>query len=352
LMYGSQRPRSAKEPQTISLEYLRPLVLRFILMETNGNTGLPGEFRIDNENAGKRIDVLASELSGISRSQIHHLIERGFLTVNALSTKPNYKTKSGDTISINVPVKEQRLIKENLFVEILFHDDYLIVVNKPAGMVVYPGAGHGTGTLMNAVAYHSPKLASIGAPLRPGVVHRLDKDTSGVMVIALDDGAYYGLVEQFRERTIDRRYKALVYGNLREDRGQISLRIGRSESDRKKMSTRVRRGKEAVTTWNVVERFGAATLIEAKLGTGRTHQIRVHFASIGHPVLGDMTYGRKTQVEAGRKKIVFPRQMLHAELLGFVHPLTGQYMKFRSDPPEDMQQIIETLRELKPSQVR
>ncbi len=319
-------------------------------METNAHTVLPGEFRIENENAGKRIDILSSELSGLSRSQIHNLIEKGLLTVNTQRTKPNYKAKPGDRILLHLFVEEQKLIKEDLPVAIFFKDDFLIVVDKPAGLVVYPAAGHSTGTIMNAIAYHSPKLASIGAPLRPGVVHRLDKDTSGVMVVALDDGAYYGLVEQFRERTIDRRYKALVYGNLREDRGQISLRIGRSESDRKKMSTRVKRGKEAVTAWNVVERFGIATLIEAKLGTGRTHQIRVHFASIGHPVLGDLTYGKKTQVEAGRKKIVFPRQMLHAELLGFTHPVNGRCMKFRSDLPEDMRQIIEALRELKPSQ--
>jgi 23S rRNA pseudouridine1911/1915/1917 synthase len=318
-------------------------------METNGNTVLPGEFRIDSEDAGKRIDILASEKSGTSRSQIHHLIEKGLLTVNAQRTKPNYKAKAGDMISLHMPVEDQKLIKEDLPVEILAMDDFLIVVNKPAGLVVYPAAGHSSGTLMNAVAYRSPKLASVGGPLRPGVVHRLDKDTSGVMVVALDDGAYYGLVEQFRMRAIDRRYKALVYGDLKEDRGQIALRIGRSESDRKKMSTRVKRGKEAVTTWNVVERFGVATLIEAKLGTGRTHQIRVHFASIGHPVLGDLTYGRKTQVEAGRKKIVFPRQMLHAELLGFTHPTNGKYMKFKSDLPQDMQQILEALREVKPS---
>jgi 23S rRNA pseudouridine1911/1915/1917 synthase len=321
------------------------------VMETNAHTVLPGEFRINDENAGKRIDILSSELSGLSRSRIHHLIEKGLLTVNTQRTKPNYKAKPGDMILLHFPVEEQKLIKEDLPVEILFKDDFLIVVEKPAGLVVYPAAGHPTGTLMNAVAYHSPTLASVGAPLRPGVVHRLDKDTSGVMVVALDDGAYYGLVEQFRKRTIDRRYKALVYGNLREDRGQISLRIGRSQSDRKKMSTRVKRGKEAVTTWNVVERFGVATLIEAKLGTGRTHQIRVHFASIGHPVLGDLTYGKKTQVEACRKTIVFPRQMLHAELLGFTHPVNSRYMKFRRDLPEDMRLIIEALRELKPAQV-
>lgn len=315
-------------------------------METNVHTVLKSEFRIDHDNAGKRLDILASELSGISRSRIHHLIEKGFLTVNAGETKPNYRAKSGDVIALCIPVEQQELIKEDLPVKILYKDDFIIVIDKPAGMVVYPAAGHRSGTLMNAVAYNSGKLAAIGGPLRPGVVHRLDKDTSGAMVVAVDDTAYYGLVEQFRGRTIERRYKALVYGNLPGDRGQISLRVGRSESDRKKMSTRVNKGKEALTTWNVVERYGIATLIEAKLGTGRTHQIRVHFASIGHPVLGDATYGRKTQLEAARKKICFPRQMLHAELLGFSHPASGQYMKFRSDLPADMGEIIAVLSQL------
>ncbi len=314
-------------------------------METNAHA--IREFHVDQDNADKRLDVLTSELSGISRSQIHHLIEKGLLTVNARKAKPNYRARSGDVVSLRIDVEEEKLIREDLAVEVLFKDDFLIVLNKPAGMVVYPAAGHLNGTLMNAVAYHSVKLASIGGPLRPGVVHRLDKDTSGIMVVALDDDAYYGLVEQFRMRTIERRYKALVYGNLKVDRGEILLRIGRSESDRKKMSTRVKRGKEAATSWNVVERFSVATLIEAKLGTGRTHQIRVHFASIGHPVLGDQTYGRKIRLEAGGKNVVFSRQMLHAELLGFVHPITGQYMKFGSKLPQDMQQAIEALRDVK-----
>ncbi len=303
------------------------------------------EFLVDDRDAGKRIDVVSSELSGISRSRIQHLIEKGLLTVNARITRANYRAKSGDTISLQIHAEEQKLIKEDLPVKVLYKDDFLIVMDKPAGMVVYPAAGHPSGTLMNAIAYKSGKLASVGGPLRPGVMHRLDKDTSGVIVVALDDAAYHGLAEQFRSRTINRKYKALIYGSLRDDSGQISLRIGRSESDRKKMSTRSRRGKEALTTWKVVERFGSATLIEAKLGTGRTHQIRVHFASMGHPVLGDITYGKKTEVEIGPRKIVFPRQMLHAELLGFTHPVSGQSMEFVSDLPLDMRKSIEALRE-------
>ena len=302
-------------------------------------------FRIDADQAGKRIDILMSELSGLTRSQVHKLIEDDRLTVNSDRTKPNYKARNADIVCISFPEEEQELVPEDLPVEVLFLDDFLIVVNKPPEMVVYPAAGHSSGTLMNAVAFHARKLASVGAPLRPGVVHRLDRDTSGIMVVALDDRAYYDLVEQFRNRTIDRRYRAIVFGNLKENSGTISFRIGRSSSDRKKMSTRSKRGKEAVTAWKVIERFRTATVIEARLGTGRTHQIRVHFASIGHPVLGDRTYGSKTSIDGGKGKIAFPRQMLHAELLGFTHPITRENLEFISPLPEDMETAISLLRE-------
>jgi len=200
---------------------------------------------------------------------------------------------------------------------------------------------------MNALAYYCIKLSAPGGPLRPGVVHRLDKDTSGVMVVALTDEAYYNLVEQFRQRTINRKYVAIIYGNLKEDRGEIALRIGRSESDRKKMSTQARRGKEAFTGWKVMQRFGCATVIEVKLGTGRTHQIRVHFASIEHPVLGDRTYGKKIEMKINAKKTLsFPRQMLHAGLLAFTHPATGEYLEFSSPLPEDMAQKVTELKDL------
>ena len=303
------------------------------------------KFRIDADLAGRRIDIVVSEISGLTRSQVHKLIEDGRLTVNSENTKPNYKARSADTVRITFPAEQQELCPEDLPVEVLFLDDYLIVVNKPPDMVVYPAAGHSSGTLMNAVAFHAKELATVGAPLRPGVVHRLDRDTSGVMVVALDDRAYYDLVEQFRNRTIERRYRAIVFGNLKDNSGTISSRIGRSSSDRKKMSTRSRKGKEAVTGWKVVERFRTATVIEARLGTGRTHQIRVHFAAIGHPVLGDRTYGSKTSLEVGKEKIPFPRQMLHAELLGFTHPITGGHLAFSAPLPEDMESAICLLRE-------
>jgi 23S rRNA pseudouridine1911/1915/1917 synthase len=301
---------------------------------------------VQSSETGERIDTFLAKKTGITRSQIQKLIEKGNVLVNVRSVNQNYKIKISDSITLKIPEEEtEALTPEQIPIGILYKDEYLVVVNKPAGMVVYPAAGHGHGTLMNALLYHCKKLATVGGPLRPGVVHRLDKDTSGVMVVALNDEVYYNLIEQFRKRTINRRYIALVYGDLKEDRGEIALKIGRSESDRKKMSTRTKRGKEAFTLWKVLERYGNATFIEVRLGTGRTHQIRVHFASIGHPVLGDKTYGKKVEVESkSKKKILFPRQMLHAELLGFTHPTTGKYLEFSSEIPDDMSQKIEELR--------
>jgi 23S rRNA pseudouridine1911/1915/1917 synthase len=209
---------------------------------------------------------------------------------------------------------------------------------------MYPAAGHDRGTLMNAVAFRCGRLASVGGPLRPGVVHRLDRDTSGLVVVALTDEAYYTLQQQFKARTITRNYLTLLYGRLKKSSGEIDAAIGRSRSDRKKMSTRTRTGKTAITRFAVLEEFAQASFVKARLATGRTHQIRVHFASIGHPVLGDRTYGGKTSLEVGKRIIRIPRQMLHAETLGFIHPVTGKEMLFAAPVPEDMMEILETLR--------
>ncbi|MDI6890733.1 MAG: RluA family pseudouridine synthase [Thermodesulfovibrionales bacterium] len=311
------------------------------------------EIVVQMSDVGQRLDTFLAKKTGITRSQIQKLIGKCDVLVNGRSVSQNYKVKKDDLISLKVPEKKpEGLIPEPIPIDTLYKDDHIVVVNKPAGMVVYPSAGHNHGTLMNAISYHCRRLATVGRPLRPGVVHRLDKDTSGVMVIALSDEAYYNLIEQFRHRAIKRRYIALIYGNIRENEGEIALKIGRSESDRKKMSTRMKKGKEAVTRWKVLERFGNATLIEARPGTGRTHQIRVHFASIGHPLLGDRAYGKKTtlkwKMENGKwKTLTFPRQMLHAELLGFIHPVTREYIEFLSPLPEDMAQKIEELRHFK-----
>lgn len=294
--------------------------------------------------AGSRLDIYISGRAGVSRSRIQALIGKGAVLVNNRPVTQSYKVKAEDIINLTMPEKETAgLMPEEIPVEILYKDEYVVVINKPANMVVYPAAGHSKGTLMNALAHHCSRLATVGGPLRPGVVHRLDKDTSGVMIIALEDSAYYNLVEQFMQRTITRKYIALVYGKIRDYSGEITRSIGRSESDRKKMSTRSRRGKTAVTRWKVLERGESTTLIEVSLGTGRTHQIRVHLASIGHPVAGDRTYGKKARLEVNKKVVIFPRQMLHAELLGFKHPATGDYLEFSSPLPEDMEKILSEL---------
>jgi len=293
----------------------------------------------------ERLDTFLATKTGITRSQIQALIKKGHVLVNATNADQNYRVKAHDRISLSIPDKEtEGLLPESIPIDILYKDAYLVVVNKPPGMVMYPAVGHRRGTLMNALSHLYRDLSAPGGPLRPGIVHRLDKDTSGVIVIACNNQAYYDLIEQFKKRTINRRYLALVYGDLKEDKGKILQNIGRSDSDRKKMSTRSRRGKEAVTKWKVLKKLYNATFIEVKLGTGRTHQIRVHFASIGHPVLGDRTYGKKTDVTVkGKEKIFFPRQMLHAELLGFIHPETGEYLEFSSPMPEDMAEKIREL---------
>jgi 23S rRNA pseudouridine1911/1915/1917 synthase len=303
------------------------------------------EIVVHISETGERLDTFLAGKTGITRSQIQSLIKKGTVLVNAAKAAQNYRVKAHDIISLSIPDKEtEGLIPESIPIDILYKDEYCVVVNKPPGMVVYPAAGHRQGTLMNALSYLYQDLSAPGGPLRPGIVQRLDKDTSGVIVIACNTRAYYNLIEQFKQRTINRRYLALVDGNLREDKGKILQSIGRSDSDRKKMSTRSRRAKEAVTKWKVLKRFCNATFIEVKLGTGRTHQIRVHFASIGHPVLGDRTYGKKADVTVkGKEKIFFPRQMLHAELLGFIHPLTGKYLEFSSPMPGDMAERIREL---------
>ncbi len=298
------------------------------------------------EDTSTRIDRFAADKTGITRSQIHKLIEEELLVVNGKPVKPNYKVRAGDEIKLTPSEKPpEALIPEDIPVDVLYSDEHIAVVNKPAGLVVYPAAGHHSGTLMNALRFRFGSLTAPGAPLRPGVVHRLDKDTSGIMVVALSNAAYYGLVEQFSNKEVKRSYIALLWGNLRGESGQISLRIGRSMTDRKKMSVRTKKGKEAETRWDVLERPKGATLVRAKLLTGRTHQIRVHFASSGHPVLGDRTYGKKTAISlVGKEKLSFPRQMLHAKVLGFMHPVTGKKMRFTSPLPQDMAEALEALR--------
>ncbi|MGW8321722.1 MAG: RluA family pseudouridine synthase [Thermodesulfobacteriota bacterium] len=297
--------------------------------------------RVNEAAAGERVDRFLSQETGLTRSRVQRLIDEGRITHEGKPVRANHKTRPGEEFFLVPPDPDTgELLPANIPVRIVHEDDHILLVDKPPNLVVYPAAGHASGTLMNRLAYHVSPLAEVGGPLRPGVVHRLDKDTSGVMVFAKTDEAYYGLQRQFRDRTIKRRYLALVYGRLNKEAGSIDKPLGRSEHDRKKISTRVRRGKEAVTLWTCLEHFSASSLVEVRLLTGRTHQIRVHFASIGHPVLGDRTYGRKLVLGSVR----FSRQMLHAACLGVEHPVTGQWVEYCVPLPEDMQDALEDLR--------
>ena len=293
------------------------------------------------EDTGKRIDVYISLVRDeLSRSQVQKLIGDGHVTVNGKQVKSNYKLKKDDIIDLEIPDPEPIDIKEeNIPLDIIYEDKDIIVINKPQMMVVHPAAGHYSGTVVNALMYHCRgELSGINGIMRPGIVHRIDMNTSGVIVAAKSDSAHRSLALQFAEHTINRRYRAIVCGNIKDDNGTVDGPIGRSPKDRKKMAI-VRDGKRAVTHFSVIERFGRYTYIEAVLETGRTHQIRVHMASIGHPLLGDDIYGSVKQ-PYGLKG-----QVLHAGLLGFIHPTKGEYMEFRSEIPEYFQRLLEKFRQ-------
>jgi 23S rRNA pseudouridine1911/1915/1917 synthase len=298
------------------------------------------------EAKSERLDSFVSSKSGLSRSYIQRLIRYGFVVVNSQRVKASYKIKTGDLIELTIPDEpEETVMPEDIPLDVIWEDENIIVVNKPAGMVVHPSAGHKSGTLINALISRCERLASIGAPLRPGVVHRLDKDTSGIIMFAKDDVSYLNLQRQFKDRKVEKHYLALLYGNLRKDHGEIRQPIGRAVSDRKRISTRTRHGKEAITQFGIIERYKSATLVDVKIITGRTHQIRVHFAASGYPVLGDRAYGKKISIKAGKKIINFNRQMLHAYSLKFKHPVSGEYLQLKAPIPEDMKRAIEEMTE-------
>ncbi len=300
--------------------------------------------RVFKNDAGERIDNFLVSNTNLSRSSIQRIIKEGCATVNNITVKCSYKLKAEETIEYTLPEKKpSTLSPEPVPIDILYEDKYIIVVNKPPGIVMYPAPGHTGGTLMNAIVYHVKNLATIGAPMRPGVVHRIDKDTSGIVVVALTDEAYYGLVRQFKDKSIKRKYLCLIYGHPKEDRGEIALSIGRSPVNRKKMSTRSKKGRPAKTIWRVLKKLREAALIEAQLSTGRTHQIRVHFSALGYTVLGDKTYGRMKSIKHNDTIINIPRQMLHAETLGIKHPVEGKWLEFHSPLPEDMKEVIKYL---------
>ena len=296
---------------------------------------------------------IARRLADCSRSHAALLIRQGFVKVDDLCCKPGYRLKTSDSVEARIPSPAPTdLVAEPLPLEIIFEDPDLLVINKPAAMVVHPAAGHSTGTLVNGILYHCPDLEGIGAEKRPGIVHRLDKDTSGILVVAKNSRAHNELSRQFKDRSIRKHYLALVAGSPKADQGSIDLPVGRHPVERKKMSTQSRRGREALTLWHARERFRGATLLDIELKTGRTHQIRVHCQAAGFPIVGDPVYGRKksiSQMTAGNPALqaVFKgvkRQMLHAYRLGFSHPADGRLLTFEAPLPGDMVGLLDQLR--------
>jgi 23S rRNA pseudouridine1911/1915/1917 synthase len=299
-----------------------------------------------------RLDLFISrELADETRAAVQRLIENGNVLVDGQTAKASLKLKGGEGIALSIPEPQAAEPQaEEIPLEVLYEDHDLIVINKPAGMVVHPGAGNSTGTLVNALLAHCTDLSGIGGELRPGIVHRLDKDTSGVLVAAKNDHAHQALSAQFSVHSIKRIYQALVYGSPATDSGKIEGIIGRHPTERLRQSGKARSGKHAVTRWRVKERYGRMTLVELRLETGRTHQIRVHLSEAGFPLLGDQLYpdgGRFNNLKDPqlRKMIAaFGRQALHAHTLGFIHPTSGEYMEFTTEMPEDMAALVEYLR--------
>ena len=293
-------------------------------------------------NSGERLDVFLTEQNqDFSRSHVQKLIADGKVMVNGQQRKANFKLTAGDEITLEIPeAVEAEILPEDIPLDILYEDKDLIVINKARGMVVHPAAGVFSGTLVNALMHHCTDLSGINGELRPGIVHRLDKDTSGVMVAAKSDKAHLSLAQQIKDKTAHRIYQAIVCGNIKEEAGIIKGDIGRHPVDRKKMAI-VQDGKSAVTHFKVLERFGEYTLVECALETGRTHQIRVHMTHIGHPLVGDPKYGTN-----GKRKDNFSiqGQALHSMSLELDHPVTGERMTFNTELPEDMQKILRYLR--------
>lgn len=310
------------------------------------NENLKGEQKVEltvaEEMSGKRLDsVLAGMMPEYSRSFIQKLFENGSITVGGdPCSEKKRKAAAGDIVEITIPQPERLEVEaEDIPLDIVYEDDELLVVDKPAGMVIHPAPGNHSGTLVNALMYHcGDALSSINGVIRPGIVHRIDKDTSGLLMVAKTDRAHNALSAQLAEHSITRRYKAIVYSNIKEDEGTVDKPIGRDPGNRLRNAVVYTNSKNAVTHYRVLERFGGFTLVEAVLETGRTHQIRVHMAYIRHPLLGDTLYG------PAKNRYGAKRQMLHAGVLGFVHPVTGEYMEFNSPLPQDFEDVLAKLR--------
>ena len=299
------------------------------------------EFVIDNDQI--RIDKFLSEsCENLSRSSAVRLIEQGNVTVNGKSVNKKNKLSVGDIVVVEIPAPVEYEAKaENIPLDIVYEDEFLLVVNKSKGMVVHPAAGNYDGTLVNALLYHcGDSLSGINGVMRPGIVHRIDKDTSGLLIVAKNDFAHTSLAEQIKEHSFTREYEAIVFGNLKNDSGTVDAPIGRHPTDRKKMCITAKNSKNAVTHYNVIKRYKGYTHIRCVLETGRTHQIRVHMASLGHPVSGDMVYGVKNE------KVDFTGQCLHARKIGFAHPKSNEYMEFSSELPNYFSRFIDKLEKI------
>ena len=300
------------------------------------------EFIVEAEAAGQRIDrFLSGEDTGLSRSALQALVADGHVLCNGRLVAKSLKLKAGDTIVLEIPdAKPIEAVPQDIPLEIVYEDEHLLVVNKPKGMVVHPAPGHYSGTLVNALMYHcGNELSGINGVMRPGIVHRIDMDTTGSLIICKNDMAHQCIAEQLKEHSIKRVYYAIVHGNIKEDHGTVNAAIGRHPIDRKKMSTKCKQGKHAVTHYTVIERFGDYTFIQCELETGRTHQIRVHMASIGHPLLGDAIYG---PAKCPFKNL--QGQTLHAKILGIIHPRTGEYMEFDAPLPDYFNNLLQILK--------
>lgn len=293
---------------------------------------------VEEDMEGERLDALVAEqISGLSRTMVKSLIKEGYILVDGQLCKSSYRLREGQEILVELPAPEKTEIPaQNLPLHIVYQDEDLVVINKEKGMVVHPAPGHQDGTMVNALLFHIKGLSEINGDLRPGIVHRLDKDTSGVMVVAKNDAAHRSLADQIKDHTINREYVALVHGVIKENLGTIDAPIGRSKVDRKKMGV-VGNGRQAISNYQVLQRYRNYTLVRVKLLTGRTHQIRVHFAYIKHPVVGDPLYS------SAKQHFNLDSQALHARVLGFFHPASGEYMEFSSELPEYFQAIIREL---------
>ena len=295
---------------------------------------------VNEESSGIRIDrYLSQELGEISRSYLQKLLKAEDILVNQKAVKSNYKVCPGDVIELVIPeAVEPEILPEKMDLDILYEDQDIILINKPKGMVVHPAAGHDTGTLVNGLMDHCRgNLSGINGVMRPGIVHRIDMDTTGVIIACKNDMAHNSIAAQLKEHSITRKYYAIVHGVLKEDEGTVDAPIGRHPADRKKMSINHKNGREAVTHYRVLERFSKFTYIECRLETGRTHQIRVHMASIGHPLLGDEVYG------PAKCPYRLQGQTLHAGILGIIHPRTGEYMEFQAPLPEYFEELLKKL---------